>query len=473
MSIIYIHGVKVRSPDHGVALGKPFARWLAPKLAVGGAPVEYVPVYWGDVAARFRWDLAARPKTAILRAGGADAFAGLGSLREAAARTPLDAAASAAPPIGPVLGGPAAPAAPAAPPLASIPRERRADFIADLYLAVHPRSKRGEDPVAEDAHVAPLADAAAEVAGQWDAIVVTEATDAMRAARFVSEVEKRLTGSGVLAQGGFAEWMIAAGEAVRRAAVWPGDAVSTVFAELRPVVNEFVAYFIGDVLAYMNERDAAGAAGTVPRRVLEALRRAHQRKQATGERSSSSPTPWEASCSTTCSPSTRRTTKAAIDRIAGCDKYDRDVAGHALQVAGYGAADGQQRVGRLRDELRRVGAIALPIACAPAIVDLNIAAGYPPVRLQRVGKGRSFLAPLHIAAALVRQHTDAPHTFALLRTRRDRPSSRCAGKTSDEIASPHGRCPSAEGNTLAHHGTSTAQCGTAKALMSALGQKRT
>ena len=36
-----------------------------------------------------------------------------------------------------------------------------------------------------------------------------------------------------------------------------------------------------------------------------------------------------------------------------------------------------------------------------------------------------------------------------------------------------GVAPWAEGNTLAHHGTTTVQCGTAKALMSALGQKQT
>jgi hypothetical protein len=35
------------------------------------------------------------------------------------------------------------------------------------------------------------------------------------------------------------------------------------------------------------------------------------------------------------------------------------------------------------------------------MVDLNIAAGYPSVRLQRVGKGRSFLAPLRIAPLLL------------------------------------------------------------------------
>src|SRR5262249_26980228 len=53
------------------------------------------------------------------------------------------------------------------------------------------------------------------------------------------------------------------------------------------------------------------------------------------------------------------------------------------------------------------------------------------------------------------------------------PSSRCAGVTSDKIASPHERCPGAGGNILAHHRTTTSQCGTAIAPTSALGQKRT
>src|SRR5262245_32365049 len=174
MTIIYIHGVKVRSPDHGVALGKSFARWLSPKLAVGGVAVDYVPVYWGDVAAHFRWKLASRPRTAILRAGGADVFAGLGSLREAGSRTPLDAAAATAPAVGPGLGRPAVPTAPSTPPLASLARERRADLIADLYLAVHPRASRAQDPIAEDPRVAALAAAAADVADQWETIVNAE-----------------------------------------------------------------------------------------------------------------------------------------------------------------------------------------------------------------------------------------------------------------------------------------------------------
>src|SRR4051794_5743067 len=37
MTIIYVHGVKVRSPNHGSELGKSFVRWLGPKLSVNNA----------------------------------------------------------------------------------------------------------------------------------------------------------------------------------------------------------------------------------------------------------------------------------------------------------------------------------------------------------------------------------------------------------------------------------------------------
>jgi hypothetical protein len=295
MTIIYIHGVKVRDKAHGIALGKPFLRWLGPKLAVGGGAVGYAPVYWGDAAADFRWRLESRPKTPLLGMGGADStprpFQGLGSLREAAARTPLDkTAAPASVDTGPVLGGSSAVASPAAaPPLASIARDKRPDFLADLYLAVRAQSRAdsgaqpARDPIAEEGRLAGLAAAAATVAADWDRLIAAESTDDARAARLVTAVEAELHGDTMLPMGGFADWAARAGETLRRAAFWPGDAVSTVFSELRPVVNEFVAYFIGDVLSYLNER-GADPPGVVPRRVLDALVGAHGRKQQTGEK---------------------------------------------------------------------------------------------------------------------------------------------------------------------------------------------
>jgi hypothetical protein len=219
MSIIYIHGVKVRSPDHGIELEKPFTRWLAPKIAVNGGRVAYDPVYWGNIAADFRWNLGSRPKTALLGMGGAPDFNGLRALREASSATVLDIVPAApATPAGPVIGGPSVAPAPVVPPLSRIAPSDRPDFIADLYLALHPRHNRAEDPLAEDPQVAAIADAAADVAARWDVIMQMHANDRDRAAELLRQVEVQLIGSAAaIGMGGFAEWMQKVGETLRRA----------------------------------------------------------------------------------------------------------------------------------------------------------------------------------------------------------------------------------------------------------------
>ena len=285
MTIIYVHGVKVRSPEHGKQLGRSFDRWLGPKLSVNNAPAGYEQVYWGDLASKFLWGLKSRPRTRLLGMGGAGPFPGLGALREADERdTPLDrAAAVPAPVAGPVLGAPAPPRAPEAPPLSAVARERRPDFLADLYLACRP-AQTGSDPVADRAEVAALAAAAAQVAEQWDELVALEPNDAARAARLVAAVHSALRDDQLLAMGAFEDWMTKAGEKLRRAATWPSDAVSTVFGELRPIAHDFIANFVGDVFVYLNGRGTPDAPGEIQERILAALGRAQTRKEATGER---------------------------------------------------------------------------------------------------------------------------------------------------------------------------------------------
>jgi hypothetical protein len=283
MTIVYVHGVKVRNPGHGIRLGKSFGRWVGPKIAVNGSAADYVPVYWGDVGAKFRWDLAVRPLTALLKAGGDSAFPGLGSLREASAKSPLDRPPPQPTDDGPVLRAQPSISQPSAPPLSSIPRDKRPDFLADLYLAVRPR-KDARDPIAEEPFFAALADACASVAAEWDRLITAEQTESARAARLMQAVEARLADDNLLQQGGFEDWMTKAGETLKRAAFWPADAVSTVFAELRPATNDFVAHFLGDVLAYLHERDNSAGPGPISTRVLSALKQAHSRKKTTGER---------------------------------------------------------------------------------------------------------------------------------------------------------------------------------------------
>jgi hypothetical protein len=283
MTIIYVHGVKVRSPDHGSALAKPFRRWLGPKLMLNGVEAEYEPVYWGDLAARFRWELQSRPRTMLLGMGGAETFAGLGALREARQRSRLDEVPAAPTAGGPVLGRSSAPAPSTAPALSAIPRERRADLLADLYLATHPTTP-GKDPIVDDPSLAAIADAAEAVALQWDAICARGGNEEARAAQLMKAVDDTLSGTGLIAMGGFADWMTKAGETLRRAVVWPADATGTVFAELRPTLHEFIAYFTGDVFIYLNQRGSAGAPGEIPKRLLAALKTGWARKKQTGEK---------------------------------------------------------------------------------------------------------------------------------------------------------------------------------------------
>ncbi len=69
-NLIYVHGVKVRDEKQGIELGKPFRRWLNGKLAVNGADTGYEPVYWGNVAAHFRWELDASASLCMRSSGG-------------------------------------------------------------------------------------------------------------------------------------------------------------------------------------------------------------------------------------------------------------------------------------------------------------------------------------------------------------------------------------------------------------------
>jgi hypothetical protein len=281
MTVIYVHGVKVRSAEHGVQLGKSFRRWLSPKLSVDNDVVGYEPVFWGDLAASFRWNLASRPPTKLLGMGGAADFAGLGSLRGAPEEAIFDVVASQEVVAGPVIGVPTDAKTPSAPPLASVPVSNRPDFLADLYLACLPARR---DPIVEAPELAGLAAAAAAVASRWDAIAAEEEDDDALARRLVAEVDAELRGGSVIGMGGIADWIERADEVLRRAAVWPGDVVGTLAGEARPKLNEFVAYFVGDVFTYLIRRGDRNAVGPIPTRILQALRVAQKRKRDTGEK---------------------------------------------------------------------------------------------------------------------------------------------------------------------------------------------
>jgi hypothetical protein len=285
MTIIYIHGVKVRSPVYGQMLRKPFLRWLGPKLA--GADTAYEAAYWGDlVKDQFRWKLACRPVTALLGLGGADLGEALG-VALTVPRTLLTASTGAVPiPDGSVLDE--APAVAESAVLDQLPSDRRADALADLYLAA--RSAGSEKAVAadlftDDPRMAEIASAAADVAVRWTEITDGLIGDNAHAQALLNAVDQELKSDTLISAGGMEDWLSKAGEILRRATSVPGDLVSTAFGEARPIVSDFVANFIGDVLTYQNTRDSLdGTPGPIPQRILRALVSAHQQKEAKGER---------------------------------------------------------------------------------------------------------------------------------------------------------------------------------------------
>lgn len=281
MTIIYVHGVNVRDARHGILLEKPFKRWLGPHVAVGGREVEYLPVYWGDIAAKFRWNLASRPETKLLRQGAADSPAqpSRAAVRLAAWEIYAEVPSQ---PAGPVLDEEPDPSAPKVISLALIPKERRADFLADLFLAVRYPDLAG-DPVADVPGLVILAEAAEEAAMQWDEVVARRPDSAQATGELLGKIEAALPADVLIRQGALGDLATKAGESLKRMATLPFDAVSTVLAEFRPKANEFVARFLGDVLTYMNTRETGGAPGRIPQLVLDALRLAHRRKTATGE----------------------------------------------------------------------------------------------------------------------------------------------------------------------------------------------
>ena len=73
-------------------------------------------------------------------------------------------------------------------------------------------------------------------------------------------------------------------------------------------------------------------------------------------------------------------------------------------------------------------------ACAPAVLDPHVAADRSsPVRCSPCGTRRRGLC-VRIVRGDGHEHADAPHAFALLRARRERPRRRRAAEQRDELA---------------------------------------
>jgi hypothetical protein len=278
MPIVYVHGVATRAAD----ASKPVAsktvttlmqRYLSPVISPGReVAVEYA--YWGDVAAKFAWEGASRPRTPLLGQGGSEDLdtAGrvvlaaemsreLGKLPDSAAGAPANRSLV---PAGPrTAAGPGRTVL-----LKDLAPGQLSDFLAatvspgsdteDLALLLIAADEVAHDPDTP-ARLAQAADADAE----W--VVLARA------------IEERLPEAALAGMGGGGR-LARLGDRVResldRGAGVPGYVASRMAAEFRRPLNDIATMFVGDVLVYLNHRGDTTAVGEIPRRFLDALRRA-------------------------------------------------------------------------------------------------------------------------------------------------------------------------------------------------------
>ena len=282
MTIIYVHGVNTRETEMSAQTTAMLRRHVAPLLADNAAdvPIEYA--YWGDVAARFAWDGASRPRTPIAGMG-ADEIGEVTRMTLSASLPDVFRGVPQAPAGAPSTGGLAA-AGPAAAATVASPvrlKDLTAEGLADLLAAVFTADV--PDGAAESALLV-LDDAARE----------PDLQTALAAARNLDEewaivaaaVRARLEAQTGVAGMGF-DWLNEFGsrlkEALDRSASAPSYLLGRAVAEFRKPLNELISVFLGDVFEYLKERGSAADPGPIQRRFLEPLTRAHERKSHTGE----------------------------------------------------------------------------------------------------------------------------------------------------------------------------------------------
>src|SRR5262249_40360785 len=101
-----------------------------------------------------------------------------------------------------------------------------------------------------------------------------------------------------------------------------------------------------------------------------------------------------------------------------------------------------------RSQFHRISANAVAIACAPAIIDLRVAADRPAQLRKLLRKRRDPGQRCRIVRSQARKYANPPDALARLRTRDARPCRRAATEQRDEFAPSH-ELPSAKAHNLA------------------------
>ena len=270
MPIIYMHGVNTRDPKHFAPVKEYLRRIVAPAIARDPDNVSIRPANWFSFCDPPKWDGIARPRS--LLGHGAEAERSNELLDAIVAKVPVIDA-----PTSTFTSGEASQPA----------QNARLDQLTDGDLAdlITVATASGRADELERARIGVAADRASRdptVRANLKAAKDLDAQLRILADAIQTDVERQ---SGLAGQGAadvFRGMRDRVNESLSRMLGSPAAAGSLVAGELRPMLNDAVTRFLGDVLFYMLRRGTAAAPGPIPNVLIDELKLAQTNKAARG-----------------------------------------------------------------------------------------------------------------------------------------------------------------------------------------------
>ncbi len=269
MPILYVHGVANRKDGAGNLDGWSeieafLRRYAAGEISDQPELVDISYAYWGDLGVKLHWQGASRPRSQLLGMGAFTLTASsveTAEMLESLDSLPPKQQLPTAKPSGLISAGPTTTAMNGKSRLADLSHDQRADLLVSI-------ARSQKRPAADLLLVDALARDAAFVAKLKAAKTPADEMIVVR------DAAATLTPKGLIAQGS-SWWSDVAdrlSEVYDRVDGAPANAVTRLVMEARGKINDLATGFIGDVFAYLQEKDQRP--GAIRGRVLEAIRKA-------------------------------------------------------------------------------------------------------------------------------------------------------------------------------------------------------
>lgn len=283
MPILYVHGVNVRNREGFEAMQVFARRYIAPTISDDPTGVLITDAYWGDHAFKPTYNGVSRPRTQLLGMGADglpdDEVSVMAALDNIDVLDRLPSRSNTAPSTGGLAGGGLSSGVPD---MAVDLADMKAEDLGDVLIAA--LGATGESAVTQAEMAVAIDDLVAD--GVLEGLIASNDTLVDQLDTIFDAIADRYSADATLTGQGASGWATKAkdraAEALSRARGIGSYAISIALAEARPVVNQLVSQFMGDVFVYLDKRGQAGAPGVVPKILLDKLLELQTNKEERG-----------------------------------------------------------------------------------------------------------------------------------------------------------------------------------------------